>query len=129
LIIGIISIVLFPIISLQSCAAGISNALSDSTEISGSAGFVTAVFLLVAGIVMVVSRKTEGKGAPITCCVFYWACFFFSRMFSGTYSDLRIWGGLAFFFGAFSLVSCMKSKKGLLISLGISLVYFILGLI
>ena len=51
LVIGIISCVLFLLISLQSCAAGIGNTLEENGEASGSAGFILAVCMLVAGIV------------------------------------------------------------------------------
>lgn len=43
LVIGILSIVLFLIISLQSCAVGIGNTLQDNGEVSGSAGFLLAL--------------------------------------------------------------------------------------
>lgn len=39
LVIGIISMVLFVLITFQSCAAGVANTLSDNGEVSGSAGF------------------------------------------------------------------------------------------
>ena len=37
LVIGIISIVLFVLVGMQSCAAGLSNALSSNGEVSGTA--------------------------------------------------------------------------------------------
>jgi hypothetical protein len=51
LVSGILSIVLFLIVSFQSCAAGISNTLSDNGEVGGSAGVLVAIFLLAGGIV------------------------------------------------------------------------------
>lgn len=129
LIIGIICIVLFPIVAFQSCAAGLGNALSGSEEGSGLAGTITAIFFLISGIVLVATRKTVKKGAPITCCVFLWIGFFLSRVLAGSYADLKVWGILAFIFGAISLISAMKSKKGIWISLAISALYFVLGII
>ena len=38
LVSGILSIVLFFMVAFQSCAAGISNSLSETGEVSGSAG-------------------------------------------------------------------------------------------
>lgn len=58
LVIGIISMVLFVIISLQSCAAGIGNALADNGEISGSAGFFLALCMMIAGIIGVSARRS-----------------------------------------------------------------------
>ena len=61
LVIGILSIVLFLLVALQSCAAGLGNTLADNGEVSGSAGFLLALGLLVAGIINICTRK-GGKG-------------------------------------------------------------------
>ncbi|MFU0827656.1 MAG: hypothetical protein ACFWTJ_08985 [Lachnoclostridium sp.] len=60
-IIGIISIVLFIIIILQSCAAGLGNTLSGNNEVSGSAGLLLSLCMLIAGIVVLprVNQKEE----------------------------------------------------------------------
>lgn len=129
MIIGILSIVLFLIISLQSCAAGASNILSNSNEISGSAGLITAVCFFVGGLTGLLTRNSQKKGGPITSCVFYWFSFFLSRMFAGRFADLRIWGVLAFIFGTVYLLAAMKTKKGTVISSVIAAVYFILGMV
>ena len=57
LVSGILSIVLFLIVSFQSCAAGISNTLSDNGEVGGSAGVLVAIFLLAGGIVSIATRN------------------------------------------------------------------------
>ena len=62
LVIGILSIVLFLLVSLQSCAAGLANTLAENGEVSGSAGFVLALGLLVAGIVNICTRKGGNGG-------------------------------------------------------------------
>lgn len=59
LIIGIISCILFLIISLQSCAAGVGNTLEENGEVSGSAGFILAICMLVAGITGICCRKLK----------------------------------------------------------------------
>lgn len=46
LVMGILNIVLSAFVTFQSCAAGVSNALEESNEISGSAGLVVAIILL-----------------------------------------------------------------------------------
>ena len=51
--------VLFALISFQSCAAGLGNALSDSGEVSGSAGMLLAFCMLIAGIVGVATRSKK----------------------------------------------------------------------
>ena len=129
MIVGIFSIVLCVLVALQSCTAGLSNAMSGSGEISGSFGILTAILMLVSGIVGVATRNSPKNSGPICCCIFYWACFFFSRIGAGSFSDLRIWGGLAFFFGLFYLLSAMKTRKSTLIAAAVAAVYFILGIL
>ena len=63
LVIGIISMVLFVLIALQSCVAGVGNALEQAGETSGSSGLFLAVFMLIAGIVGVAARKSKGGKA------------------------------------------------------------------
>lgn len=129
LIIGIISMVLFLVISLQSCAVGLGNAMVGNGEVSGTFGFMSAICFLIVGIVGVVTRNSQGKSAPIVICGFYWVVFFLSRIGSGTYRDLRVWGILAFLFGCVYLFAAMKNKKEIIISCIIAVIYFILGII
>ena len=63
LVLGIISIILFLIVSLQSCVAGAANALSSNGEVSGSAGFLLAVCMLIAGIVTICLKKKQTTAA------------------------------------------------------------------
>lgn len=49
LVVGIISIVLCFLVGLQSCAAGLGNALENNGEIGGTAGLILALSLLCAG--------------------------------------------------------------------------------
>ena len=65
LVSGILSIILFALVAFQSCAAGMSNALEENGEVSGSAGIIVAVLLLTGGIVSVATRKSSGKGGSI----------------------------------------------------------------
>lgn len=61
LVVGIISIVLCFLVGLQSCAAGLGNALENNGEIGGTAGLILALSLLIAGIVAICTRN-GGKG-------------------------------------------------------------------
>ena len=61
LVAGIISIILFVVVSFQSCAAGVVNALEDNGGTSGSVGILVAILLLAGGIVSIATRKSEGK--------------------------------------------------------------------
>ena len=46
LVAGILSIVFFLIVALQSCAAGVVDALEDEGGTSGGAGILVASFML-----------------------------------------------------------------------------------
>lgn len=106
LIVGIISIVLFLLIILQSCAAGIANTLSGSEEISGMAGFLLAILMLIAGIVGITTRSSRGGG--ITAGVFYIFGGLIALASYGSFADLQIWAWLSIFFGALYIVGSFK---------------------
>ena len=111
LVIGIISIVLFGLIFFQSCAAGVSNAMADSGEVSGSAGVILAIFILVAGIVGIAARNSFG--GTITSAVFYIVGGLIAIPMAGTFADLKIWGCLSIIFGAvFIFVAILQRKNG-----------------
>ena len=109
--IGIISIVLFALVSFQSCAVGISNSLEKSNATSGSDGFVFAICILIAGIIGICTRNSSGKIGAIISCIFYW---FGSLMTIGTgdtFGDLPVWGVVSFAFGIVFLICAIKTKK------------------
>ncbi|KHD36062.1 membrane protein [Clostridium acetobutylicum] len=108
-VIGIISIVLFVLISFQSCAAGVSNALEKSKSSSGSAGFILAVCMLIAGIIAIVSKYS--KGMTITSIVFYAIGGIIGIANVGTYKDLQIWSILSFIFAALIIFHIVKNKE------------------
>ena len=128
LILGIISCVLFVIISFQSCAVGLGNAMSSNGEKSGSVGFLSAICIVVAGIIGIVTHKSEKKVSCFIVCGFYWGIFFLSRMYSGSYSDLKVWGFLAFAFGCIYLFAPLREKKENIIGVAAAIAYFVLGI-
>lgn len=109
LVIGIISIALFFLVGLQSCAAGLSNTLADTGEISGTAGVMVAFVFLVAGIVAVAARRS--KGASIFCAVFYLLAFLIGISNYGSYADLQIWSYLCSIFGVLFVIFAVRTKK------------------
>lgn len=129
LVLGIISMVLFILVSFQSCAAGLGNALSDNGEVSGSIGFLVALNLLISGIIAVAARKSVKKAPMIIAAVLLWLNYFFAKMFGGTYSDLVVWGFLSFAFGVVYLFSAMRTKKQNIIVAIISVIYLAIALI
>ncbi len=109
MVVGIISMVLFPIITLQSCAVGVGNTLAENGEASGSAGFILAVAILIAGIVGVAGRKS--KGATITAACFYAIGGLLGIANVGSYADLKIWSILSFIFAAIFILTVIIKRK------------------
>ncbi|MFQ6880550.1 MAG: hypothetical protein ACLRS1_12275 [Oscillospiraceae bacterium] len=93
LVSGIISIVMFVIVSFQSCAAGIVNTMEANGEAGGSAGIIVAIMLLVGGIVSIATRSSDGKGGNIALIVLFGIAALFGFTMAGGYSDLYIWAG------------------------------------
>lgn len=129
LILGIISIVISPIILIQSCAAGLISAISDSADGSGSAGFIVSLFLLVSGIIAVCARKAVSKAPWIIAAVLLWINYFLAKVLGGSFGDLIIWGFISFLIGVFYLIACVRTWKGYLIVGIISAVYLIIALL
>lgn len=107
-VIGIISIVLFAVIIFQSCAVGVANTLQDSKEVSGTAGFMLALCMLIGGIIALVSKLS--KGMTITSLVFYTIGGVVGIANVGKFADLKIWSILSFIFAALLLFDLIKNK-------------------
>ncbi|SJZ47815.1 hypothetical protein [Garciella nitratireducens] len=110
LVIGIISIVLFLLIAFQSCAAGTANALEGNGEVSGSAGFLLAICMLIAGIVGIVTRN-KGKGGAITAGCFYLVGGLLAIANVGSFADLKIWSIVSFIFAAVFIIGALRQKE------------------
>lgn len=111
LVLGIISIILFLIVSLQSCVAGAANALSSNGEVSGSAGFLLAICMLIAGIVTICLKKKQTTAAYLVPAGFYIVGALLAAANVGSYSDLGIQAVLASIFGALHVLFMFRSKN------------------
>ena len=109
LVSGILSIVLFFMVAFQSCAAGISNTLSESGEVSGSAGIIVAIMLLAEGIVSIATRN-GGKGGNIALIVLFGIGALFGYTLAGSFSDLNIWATWCLVNVILAIVSLTKHK-------------------
>lgn len=107
-VIGIISLVLFMIIMLQSCVVGLGNAMEGQGEISGSAGFLLAISMLIGGILAMISK--DKKGILITAIVFYVLGGLIGITNIGSYADLAIWSVLSLVFGGLLMVHYFRNK-------------------
>ena len=110
LVSGILSIVLSVFVVLQSGAAGMVNAMEGNGEVSGTAGILVAVMLLVGGIVSIASRK-GGKGGNIAVLILYGLGTLVGFTMAGSYSDLRIWAGWCLICALLSVVALVKGKQ------------------
>ena len=111
LVIGIVSIVLFVFIAFQSCAAGMSNALEANGEMSGTAGLLTGILMMTAGIIGIATRNGK-KGGAYTAGGFYVAAAAIGFFNAGSYGDLKIWAVLSLIFGIVFIAGTMKGKRG-----------------
>ena len=93
LVSGILSIIFFTVVSFQSCAVGVSNALKSDSDIGGAIGIFLGIFLLTGGIVSIAVRKNSGNGGNISVMVLYGiaALAGFSVAKDTSFSDLSIW--------------------------------------
>ena len=111
LVSGILSIVFFVLVAFQSCAAGLSNALQDNGEISGSAGIIVAIFMLAGGIVSIVTRNSEGKGGNIALIILFGLAALIGFANHGSYADLTVWSGWCLLNAILAVVAIVKTKK------------------
>ncbi len=110
LVSGILSIILFVFVSFQSCAAGLSNSLSNNGEISGSAGLIVAIMLLAAGIVSIATRNMEGRGGNIALTVLYVIGALIGFTMAGSYSDLYIWAGWCLICAILAVIALVRKR-------------------
>jgi hypothetical protein len=108
LVLGIISIVLSVIIFIQSILVGIGEAIFDSDSGGGGTGIVVSIFALIAGIVGLATRKSDGKGGAITAGVLYFLAALIGFSGAGDFSDLIFYAVILLIFGAVFIVSAVK---------------------
>ena len=111
LISGILSIVLSVFVMFQSGIAGLSNALEENGEVSGSAGLFVAILMLAGGIVSIVVHNKTGKGPNIAIIVIYVLAALTGFGLAGSYADLNIWAAWCLICAAMALISMFVGKK------------------
>lgn len=111
LVAGILSMVLFVVIMVQSCAAGAVNALEENGGSSGSVGFICGILVLTGGIVSVATRKSTGKGGNIALIILFGLAAIIGFAGHGNYGDLVIWSVWAAINAVLAFVAILTSKK------------------
>lgn len=111
LVAGILSIILFALVSFQSCAAGVANSLEENGEVSGSAGIMLAVLMLAGGITSIATRKSEKKGGNIALIILFGLASIIGFANYGSYSDLAIWSGWCTINAVLAIVALILDRK------------------
>lgn len=96
-------------VAFQSCAAGLGNTLAEIGEVSGSAGIIVAIMLLVGGIVSI-STKNGSKGGNIALIVLYGIGALMGYTLSGSFADLTIWTTWCLICVILAIVCIVKKK-------------------
>lgn len=109
LVSGILCIVLSLFVLFQSCAAGLSNALQDNGEVSGSAGVIVAIMLLAGGIVSIATRN-GGKGGNIALTVMFGIGALIGFTLAGSYGDLVIWAAWCLICAVLAIICLVKGS-------------------
>lgn len=110
LVSGILSMVLFLLVSLQSCAAGAYNALLNNGESSGSGGIILAILMLSGGIVSVSTRKNIGNGGNIALIVLFGLASLIGFATAGSYTDLNVWAFWCLINAVLAIVAMAKNR-------------------
>jgi len=105
IVIGIICCVLSIVILFQSCVVGIGNTLTDDNgETSGISGFIVAIFMLIAGIVGIAGRNSNG--AILTSGIFFLVAGEIGTTGDcSSFGDLIYWGNLCYIFCVLYILS------------------------
>lgn len=111
LVSGILSIIFFALVAMQSCAVGMANTLEDSGEVSGSAGILVAVLMLAGGIVSIATRASEKRGGNIALLVLFGLAALLGFSNYGSYSDLAIWSGWCLINAVLAVVALVLGSK------------------
>lgn len=111
LVSGILSIVLTAFVIFQSCAAGLSNSMSNNGEVSGSAGILVAIFMLAGGIVSIVTRNSGKNGGNIALIILFGLAALIGATLHGSYSDLAVWAGWCLINAVMAVVGIVKNRK------------------
>ena len=89
---GVLSLVFFGFVAFQSCAAGVVDEYTHSGGVSGGAGLIVSIVMLVGGIVSISTREgvKEGKGNTFLFLTYGLAAIVgYGNI--GYFKDLKIW--------------------------------------
>lgn len=108
LIIGVISLLLCVIITLQSCGAGIVNAFLSTGGSDGTAGLFLVFCWIIGAIILICTRK-GGIGPPIAG-MFYIIGGMVAIANAGIFMDLYVWAILGYLVSVFLSVTSIVEE-------------------
>lgn len=111
LVLGILCIIFSVIIFMQSALVGLGNTISDNGEVSGSTGLMLSIAMLASGIVMLATRKNEGKGGGIASAIMLGLTGMTGLASAGTYKDLNVWSVFALIVAAVNVLPLFAKKS------------------
>ena len=109
LIAGIISIVLFMVVTFQSCAAGFVNALENNGNTSGSVGFFVGLLMLAGGITSICARNKK-NGGNVAIIILFGLAGIIGIAGHGNYSDLLVWSVWCLINSIVAIIDLVKIK-------------------
>jgi uncharacterized membrane protein HdeD (DUF308 family) len=111
LVSGILSIILFLVVTLQSCAAGLYDAMAETGQSSGTAGVLVAILMLAGGIVSIAVRDSDSKGTNIALLILFGLAALIGFAGYGSYQDLIIWSVWCLINAVMAAISMAKDAK------------------
>lgn len=112
LVLGILSMIIFIVVTFQSCAVGLSNAIDNNTkDLSASAGIALAVLMLTGGIVSVVTRKSKKNGGNIALIILFGLAAMIGLTNLGKFEDLIVWSIWCLFNVVIAIISLIINKN------------------
>jgi len=106
LVSGILSIVMFIVIIIQSLATHVLNVMEENAkDTSAGGGILVAFALLVAGITSACVWKYKGRGADIALIILFGLAALFGFNNLGTFGDLVVWSSWAALCAGLALIS------------------------
>ena len=108
----ILSMVLFLIVTFQSCAVGLVNAIDENKDDSSGAGGIFVAFgLLISGIVATALWKKNSKGGDISLIVLYGLTALIGFANLGTFGDLVVWASWALICAIMAAIALVRRSK------------------
>ena len=110
LVSGILSCIFFILVTFQSCAVGIGEALTESEETGSAGGILLAVLMIAGGIVSIATRK-GGKGSNIALIILFGLAALIGFSNAGSYTDLNIWAGWCLINAIVAVIALITAKS------------------